>query len=173
MRAIAADGPGPEHYPETARSPTCSGTEETYGVKKTKGRYLPGVGVLEFAPTLLSASRHCKADTRLRTRDPWQAQVAPDHVGTAAPRDSWRYTQTISFPYVRLEESGRVAQLAEQCPFKAWVDGSSPSALTKYPFDSLGTPLTSPMFVRASSPGLCPSEWRCSPILTRHADEAD
>ena len=26
---------------------------------------------------------------------------------------------------------GRVAQLAEQCPFKAWVDGSSPSALTK------------------------------------------
>jgi hypothetical protein len=27
--------------------------------------------------------------------------------------------------------SGRVAQLAEQCPFKAWVDGSSPSALTK------------------------------------------
>src|SRR6185312_2867694 len=31
---------------------------------------------------------------------------------------------------VRLEESGRVAQLAEQCPFKAWVDGSSPSALT-------------------------------------------
>jgi hypothetical protein len=25
---------------------------------------------------------------------------------------------------------GRVAQLAEQCPFKAWVDGSSPSALT-------------------------------------------
>jgi hypothetical protein len=29
-----------------------------------------------------------------------------------------------------LKESGRVAQLAEQCPFKAWVDGSSPSALT-------------------------------------------
>jgi hypothetical protein len=26
---------------------------------------------------------------------------------------------------------GRVAQLVEQCPFKAWVDGSSPSALTK------------------------------------------
>jgi hypothetical protein len=26
---------------------------------------------------------------------------------------------------------GRVAQLAEQCPFKAWVDGSSPSALTR------------------------------------------
>src|SRR5580700_11951519 len=27
---------------------------------------------------------------------------------------------------------GRVAQLAEQCPFKAWVDGSSPSALTRF-----------------------------------------
>jgi hypothetical protein len=28
---------------------------------------------------------------------------------------------------------GRVAQLAEQCPFKAWVDGSNPSALTIKP----------------------------------------
>jgi hypothetical protein len=26
---------------------------------------------------------------------------------------------------------GRVAQLVEQCPFKAWVAGSSPAALTK------------------------------------------
>src|SRR5580658_8825629 len=26
---------------------------------------------------------------------------------------------------------GRVAQLVEQCPFKAWVEGSNPSALTK------------------------------------------
>ena len=25
---------------------------------------------------------------------------------------------------------GRVAQLVEQCPFKAWVAGSSPAALT-------------------------------------------
>lgn len=30
------------------------------------------------------------------------------------------------------QESGRVAQLVEQCPFKAWVDGSSPSALTRF-----------------------------------------
>src|SRR5206468_4444489 len=28
---------------------------------------------------------------------------------------------------------GRVAQLVEQCPFKAWVAGSSPAALTIYP----------------------------------------
>src|SRR5271170_5866624 len=27
---------------------------------------------------------------------------------------------------------GRVAQLVEQCPFKAWVAGSSPAALTKF-----------------------------------------
>src|SRR5271154_1137981 len=27
---------------------------------------------------------------------------------------------------------GRVAQLVEQCPFKAWVAGSSPAALTRY-----------------------------------------
>jgi hypothetical protein len=29
-----------------------------------------------------------------------------------------------------LKEVGRVAQLVEQCPFKAWVAGSSPAALT-------------------------------------------
>ena len=27
-------------------------------------------------------------------------------------------------------QCGRVAQLVEQCPFKAWVAGSSPAALT-------------------------------------------
>jgi hypothetical protein len=50
-------------------------------------------------------------------------------------RGGWRRAP---FAYVKLEESGRVAQLAEQCPFKAWVDGSSPSALTKY-FSDLQT----------------------------------
>ncbi len=35
-----------------------------------------------------------------------------------------------SFSCVKLEGSGRVAQLVEQCPFKAWVAGSSPAALT-------------------------------------------
>jgi hypothetical protein len=30
-----------------------------------------------------------------------------------------------------LSTGGRVAQLVEQCPFKAWVAGSSPAALTK------------------------------------------
>ena len=29
-----------------------------------------------------------------------------------------------------LKDCGRVAQLVEQCPFKAWVAGSSPAALT-------------------------------------------
>jgi hypothetical protein len=29
---------------------------------------------------------------------------------------------------------GRVAQLVEQCPFKAWVAGSSPAALTSFQF---------------------------------------
>jgi hypothetical protein len=32
---------------------------------------------------------------------------------------------------LNLEDWGRVAQLVEQCPFKAWVAGSSPAALTK------------------------------------------
>ena len=31
---------------------------------------------------------------------------------------------------VKFELCGRVAQLVEQCPFKAWVAGSNPAALT-------------------------------------------
>jgi hypothetical protein len=31
---------------------------------------------------------------------------------------------------LNLKGCGRVAQLVEQCPFKAWVAGSSPAALT-------------------------------------------
>ena len=31
-----------------------------------------------------------------------------------------------------LDRDGRVAQLVEQCPFKAWVEGSNPSALTSF-----------------------------------------
>src|ERR1700731_4590423 len=34
--------------------------------------------------------------------------------------------------YVKLKDCGRVAQLVEQCPFKAWVAGSSPAALTTF-----------------------------------------
>ncbi len=37
----------------------------------------------------------------------------------------------------RYKQCGRVAQLVEQCPFKAWVLGSSPSALTTYLLDLL------------------------------------
>ena len=33
-----------------------------------------------------------------------------------------------------LGKVGRVAQLVEQCPFKAWVEGSNPSALTRFTF---------------------------------------
>jgi hypothetical protein len=32
---------------------------------------------------------------------------------------------------VLIAKVGRVAQLVEQCPFKAWVAGSSPAALTR------------------------------------------
>src|SRR5579863_9915793 len=33
-----------------------------------------------------------------------------------------------------LKQGGRVAQVVEQCPFKAWVAGSNPAALTKNSF---------------------------------------
>jgi hypothetical protein len=51
---------------------------------------------------------------------------------------------------------GRVAQLAEQCPFKAWVDGSSPSALTRYPFDFIAVPAGLPFASILSQSSLCP-----------------
>ena len=35
------------------------------------------------------------------------------------------------FYCVKFKTCGRVAQLVEQCPFKAWVAGSNPAALTK------------------------------------------
>src|SRR5580765_946067 len=38
---------------------------------------------------------------------------------------------------------GRVAQLVEQCPFKAWVAGSSPAALTTISLCSCGIPAIS------------------------------
>jgi hypothetical protein len=39
--------------------------------------------------------------------------------------------QTRAGKYVRLKSVGRVAQVVEQRPFKAWVAGSNPAALTK------------------------------------------
>jgi hypothetical protein len=63
----------------------------------------------------------------LRVRDAKPAALA-----------KWVAESTESFCCDKLEvtgEDGRVAQLAEQCPFKAWVDGSSPSALTIYSSD--------------------------------------
>lgn len=36
----------------------------------------------------------------------------------------------VSADVLNLNDCGRVAQLVEQCPFKAWVAGSSPAALT-------------------------------------------
>ena len=75
---------------------------------------------------------------------------------------------TNSFAYVKLEDSGRVAQLAEQCPFKAWVDGSSPSALTTNPVDSSGIVSAGPSVVLYSSPpdeirAVRFSPWRARP----------
>ena len=39
-------------------------------------------------------------------------------------------------------KSGRVAQLVEQCPFKAWVAGSNPAALTTQTWSSPDTWVT-------------------------------
>jgi hypothetical protein len=45
----------------------------------------------------------------------------------------YRGKSAIDVKLLSAAQVGRVAQLAEQCPFKAWVDGSSPSALTITP----------------------------------------
>jgi hypothetical protein len=53
---------------------------------------------------------------------------------TQGNRDDWTQMDPRIFGnrcQCLIVKCGRVAQLAEQCPFKAWVDGSSPSALTK------------------------------------------
>ena len=55
---------------------------------------------------------------------------------TQGDRDEWTHLDPRIFNSrcrCLIVKVGRVAQLAEQCPFKAWVDGSSPSALTTQP----------------------------------------
>ena len=42
----------------------------------------------------------------------------------------WPESQISASECVTFERDGRVAQLVEQCPFKAWVAGSNPAALT-------------------------------------------
>ena len=59
---------------------------------------------------------------------------------------------------------GRVAQLAEQCPFKAWVAGSNPAALTKVCFEGfvLNTiPLFCGFALSAKKPPLLPAAAMC------------
>jgi hypothetical protein len=55
------------------------------------------------------------------------------HCGKGCPRprfaDSVNPDQFLAI-MLDLKKCGRVAQLVEQCPFKAWVAGSSPAALT-------------------------------------------
>src|SRR4051812_31044796 len=48
------------------------------------------------------------------------------------------FTKRASVLYT--ERDGRVAQLVEQCPFKAWVAGSNPAALTSSTLYSCGFP---------------------------------
>jgi hypothetical protein len=64
-----------------------------------------------------------------------------------------------------LERCGRVAQLAEQCPFKAWVDGSSPSALTTYLSDSSAFNFVSASLSDSSECALCPD--LCPPTVKK------
>src|SRR5205807_9750533 len=61
--------------------------------------------------------------------------------------------------YVRLALCGRVAQLVEQRPFKAWVAGSSPAALTMDP--------TKSNYCRGPSP--CGSGFRLRARASAHA----
>ncbi len=58
-----------------------------------------------------------------------------------------------------LLHSGRVAQLVEQCPFKAWVAGSSPAALTSL-FQFLSSPRSRLFLRRCGLPQLFRSLFR-------------
>jgi hypothetical protein len=58
---------------------------------------------------------------------------------------------------------GRVAQLVEQCPFKAWVAGSNPAALTKNPFRVIGLHLPQNFLTRDSDPHLAHNSQTIAP----------
>ena len=60
--------------------------------------------------------------------------------------------QTRAGKYVRLNRVGRVAQVVEQRPFKAWVAGSNPAALTNLRTESTGPLCEGLYFVRKFSP---------------------
>ena len=62
-------------------------------------------------------------ESRVETRQ--RAISSPDCSPRQAPAG-----QTGAGKYVRLKKVGRVAQVVEQRPFKAWVAGSNPAALT-------------------------------------------
>src|ERR1700687_6167821 len=52
---------------------------------------------------------------------------------------------------VRLKRVGRVAQVVEQPPFKAWVSGSNPAALTNLRPESTG-PLSEGLIILLTNP---------------------
>src|ERR1019366_6919419 len=60
--------------------------------------------------------------------------------------------QTRAGKYVRLKRVGRVAQVVEQRPFKAWVAGSNPAALTNLRPESTGPLCEGLTILSASSP---------------------
>src|ERR1019366_8577695 len=72
-----------------------------------------------------------------------------------SPDCSPRHTpagQTRAGKYVRLKRVGRVAQVVEQRPFKAWVAGSNPAALTNLRPESTGPLCEGLTILSASSP---------------------
>ena len=68
--------------------------------------------------------------------------------------------QTRAGKYVRLKWVGRVAQVVEQRPFKAWVAGSNPAALTNLRPESTGPLARALLFC----PQVLPTE-----VLRRHS----
>ena len=64
------------------------------------------------------------------TVSPYICEQVPPAPKRPTRQNRWLYIKL--FVIFDLVQGGRVAQLVEQCPFKAWVEGSNPSALTRF-----------------------------------------
>ena len=89
-------------------------------------------GTVPFALAACSTGRGFGEGSKARTAPAadWSKRHQSRTGPCSAPLGAWRSPELSPCRYVRLKQSGRVAQVVEQCPFKAWVAGSNPAALT-------------------------------------------
>jgi len=84
----------------------------------------------EDVKTVQESLRHAESKVTLDTYTQGLMPVKREAT-TQGYCDDWTHVDPRNFRKCLIAKVGRVAQLVEQCPFKAWVAGSNPAALTK------------------------------------------